>query len=67
MLRVRRGLISSELLMYGGGVRIILLLPLVTRFLETIDVCIWRIVCFYLCCSDCVGVCGNICCVAGVV
>ena len=21
-------------------------------------------VCFYLCCSDCVGVCGNVCCVA---
>ena len=40
--RVRRGSISSELLMYGGGVRSILLLPLVTRCLETIDVCIWR-------------------------
>ena len=24
-------------------------------------------VCFYVCCSDCVGVCGNVCCVAGVV
>ena len=24
-------------------------------------------VCFYVCCSDCVGVCGNICCVAAVV
>ena len=24
-------------------------------------------VCFYLCCSDCVGVCGNICCVAAIV
>ena len=23
--------------------------------------------CFYVCCSDCVGVCGSICCVAGVV
>ena len=20
--------------------------------------------CFYVCCSDCVGVCGNVCCVA---
>ena len=40
--RVRRGSISSELLMCGGGVRSILLLPLVTRCLETIDVCIWR-------------------------
>ena len=39
--RVRRGSISSELLMCGGGVRIILLLPLVARFQETIDVCIW--------------------------
>ena len=38
--RVRRGRISVELLMYGGGVRSILLLPLVARCLETIDVCI---------------------------
>ena len=40
--RVRRGSISSELLMCGGGVRSILLLPLVVRCLETIAVCIWR-------------------------
>ena len=39
--RVRRGRISSELLMCGGGVRSILLLPLVARCLEIIDVCIW--------------------------
>ena len=41
--RVRREMrasISSELLMCGGGVCSILLLPLVTRCLETIDVCI---------------------------
>ena len=48
----------------GGGVRSILLLPLVARCLETIDVCIWRM---FVCCSDCVGVCGNVCCVAAVV
>ena len=24
-------------------------------------------VCFYVCCSDRVGVCGNVCCVAAVV
>ena len=42
---VRRGSISSELLMCGGVVRSILLLPLVARCLETIDVCIWRIFC----------------------
>ena len=56
--RMRRGSISSELLMCGGGVRSILLLPLVARCLETIDVCIWRmfVLClFYVCCSDCVG------------
>ena len=23
--------------------------------------------CFYVCCRDCVGVCGNVCCVAAVV
>ena len=39
--RVRRGSLSSELLMCGGGVLSILLLPLVARCLETIDVCIW--------------------------
>ena len=33
--------------MHGGGVRSILLLPLVARCLETIDVCIWRM--FVLC------------------
>ena len=37
--RLMRGSISSELLM--RGVRSILLLPLVARCLETIDVCIW--------------------------
>ena len=44
--RVRRGGISSELLVCGGGVRSILLLPLVARCLETIDVCIWRMFVF---------------------
>ena len=38
---MRRGSLSSELLMCGGGVRSILLLSLVARCLETIDVCIW--------------------------
>ena len=38
--RVRRGSLSSELLMCGIGVRSILLLPLVARCLETIDICI---------------------------
>ena len=37
MRRVRRGSISSELLMCSGGVRSILLLPLVAICLETID------------------------------
>ena len=37
---VRRESISLELLMCGGGVCSILLLPLVARCLETIDVCI---------------------------
>ena len=38
--RVRRGSISSELLMCGKGVRSIFVLPLVARCIETIDVCI---------------------------
>ena len=41
MQRVRRVSISSDLLICGGGVRSILLLPLVARCLETIDVCVW--------------------------
>ena len=40
--RVRRGSISSELLMCGGGVRSVVLFSLVSRCLETIDVYIWR-------------------------
>ena len=45
---VRRGSISSELLMCGGRVRSILLLPLVARCLETIYVCIWCMFVFCL-------------------
>ena len=62
--QVRRGSIYSKLLMRGRGGRSILLLPLVVRCLETIDVCICL---FYVCCSDCVGVCGNMYCIATVV
>ena len=64
--RVRRGSISSELLMCGGGVRSVLLLPLVVRCLETIDVCIWRMFVFM---SVVVTVWGlwEVCCAAAVV
>ena len=62
---MRRGSISSELLVCGGGVRSILLLPLVARCLETIDVCIWRMFVFMYVVVT--GVCGNVCCVAAVV
>ena len=41
MRRVRQGSISSALLMFGRGVRSILLFPLVVGCIETIDVCIW--------------------------
>ena len=44
--RVRRGNISSELIMCGGGVRSISLLPLVARCQVTIDVCIWHMFVF---------------------
>ena len=44
--RARRVSISSELLMCGGSVNSILLLLLVARCLETIDVCIWRVFVF---------------------
>ena len=63
--RVMRESISSELLMCDGGVRSILLLLLVARCLETL-VYVYGAY-FYACCSDCVGVCGNVCYVAAVV
>ena len=54
---MRRGSISSALLMCGGGVRSISLLPLVARYIETIDVCIWRMFVFM---SVVVTVCGSV-------
>ena len=50
---MRRGSISSELIMSGRGVCSILLLHLVASCLETN--------------GDCVGICGNVCCVVAVV
>ena len=44
--RVRRGSLSSDLLICGGGVCSILLLPLVARCIDTIGVCIWRMFVF---------------------
>ena len=56
---LRESLEPSELLMCGGGVRSILLLPLVARCLETIDVCIWRMLIFM---SDVVTMWGYVVC-----
>ena len=57
--RVRRGSLSSELLVCGGGMRSIFLLPLMARCLWTIDVCIWHMFVFRSVVVT-VGVCGNI-------
>ena len=46
---MRRGSISSELLMCGGGVRIILLLPLVARCIETINRYMYMVHVCFLC------------------
>ena len=46
MRRVRRGRLSADLQICGGGVCSILLLPLVAKCLERIDVCIWRMFVF---------------------
>ena len=43
---MRRSSISSELLMCGGGVGSILVLPLMSRCLEAIDIYIWRMLVF---------------------
>ena len=51
------------LLRCGGGARNLLLLPLV----PIDNRCMYMThVCFYVCCSDCVGVCEKVCCVASV-
>ena len=55
--RVIRGSMSSELLMCGGGVCSILLLLLVARCIETIDVCIW---CMFVSMSVVVTVWGSV-------
>ena len=64
--RVRWGSISSELIVCGGGVRSILLLPIVARCLETIDICIWRMLIFMSVVVIVWGS-GNVCSVAAVV
>ena len=64
---MRRGILSSELLVCGGGVHSILILPLVASCLETIDVCIWRMFVFMSVVVTVWGVYGNVCCVAAVV
>ena len=64
--RVRQASISSELLMCGGGVCSILLLPLVARCLQTIVVCIWHKFIFMSIVVT-VGFCGNVCCVVAIV
>ena len=38
--------------------RSIMLLPLVARFLKTIDECIWHMFVFYVCCNNCGGSVG---------
>ena len=45
----------------------ILLLPLVARCLRDNRCMYMAHVCFYVCFSDSVGVCGNVCCVAAIV
>ena len=49
--------ITPEILMCGGGVRSILLLPLVARCLETKDVCMW---CMFVFMSVVVTVWGSV-------
>ena len=61
--RVRQGIISSQLLMCGGGVRSILLLPLVARCLEIIDVCIWRMFVFMSVVGTVWGLCECLLCI----
>ena len=53
--------------MCGEGVCSILLLPIVVRCLRDNRCMYMAHVCFYVCCSNCVGVCGIVSSVAAVV
>ena len=44
--------------MCGGGVPSIILLPRVARY----NRCVYGAWLLLICCSDCVGVCDNVCC-----
>ena len=64
--RVMRGSISSALLMCGGGAQYFVIAS--CGKMHRGNSCMYMThVCLYVCCSDCVGVCGNVCCVAAVV
>ena len=59
MRRVRHGSVSSDLLMCGGGEHIIFISS--CGKMPRDNICMYMVhVCFYVCCSDCVGVCGNV-------
>ena len=60
--RVRLGSISLVLIMCGEGMHSILLLPLVVRCLQTIDVCIWRMFVFMSVVVSVWGVCECLLC-----
>ena len=60
---MRRGSISSELVMCGGCVRSILVFPLVARCLDTIDACIWSMFVFMpVVVTVCVGLWESVLC-----
>ena len=40
---------------------------IIARCLETLDVYVYGACLCYVCCVNCVGVCGKVCCVAAVV
>ena len=46
VVELGKGETGKSLFMCGGGLHSIFLLPLVTRCIETIDVCIWRMFVF---------------------
>ena len=56
MRRVRRGSSFSELLMCVGGMRSIFIAS--SGLMSRYNICMYMAhFCFYVCCSDCVGVC----------
>ena len=67
MRRVRRGSLSSKMLMCSGGVSQYFVIASCCSMHRDNRCMYMTHVCLYVCCSDYVGVCENVCCAAAIV